>query len=135
MNYHIYPTTTTGKVTAVASQTLARAQEFADAFETIPSSSAYSNYEKVMTDPNVDVVYIATLADQHAALAIQSLQHGKPTVVEKPVTLSYQETHELIETADTQKVFFMYVLFSSSLLLLLCFFFGFGFGRNIDGRA
>lgn len=62
-----------------------------------------------MTDPNVDVVYIATLADQHAGLAAECLQHGKPTVVEKPVTLSYEDTHALIETADTKQVFFMYV--------------------------
>lgn len=63
-----------------------------------------------MKDPNVDVVYIATLADQHAALAMESLRYGKPTVVEKPVSLSYEDTNGLIETADSEQVFFMYVM-------------------------
>ena len=83
----------------------------------------YDTYEDVMKDPNVDVVYIATLADQHAALATESLKYGKPTVVEKPVSLSYEDTNALIETADSEQVFFMYVslLFFVRVVVFLVF--------------
>ena len=56
------------------------------------------------------MIYIATIADNHAALATQCLSNRKPTVVEKPVSLTYEETNALIKLANDQNVFFMYVL-------------------------
>ena len=69
----------------------------------------YTKYEDLIYDPNVDVVYIATRADNHAELATWSLYNKKSTVVEKPLTLSVKDTKTLIHLARENEVFFMYV--------------------------
>ncbi len=68
----------------------------------IPRS--YGSYTELLDDPDVDVVYIGSIADQHATMAKQALLAGKPTVVEKPLTLSAKETEELVHLAQKQNV-------------------------------
>jgi predicted dehydrogenase len=58
-------------------------------------------------DPTVDVVYVASVADHHFSLATMALRAGKATVVEKPLTINYKATIELIQLARQQKVFLM----------------------------
>lgn len=81
-----------------------RAAQFASEHK-IPTS--YGNYDELINDPRIDVVYIGTIADYHAELAEKCLLARKPTVVEKPVTLSYKDTKKLIDLAREQRVFFM----------------------------
>mmetsp|Transcript_22299 Transcript_22299/g.31313 ORF Transcript_22299/g.31313 Transcript_22299/m.31313 type:complete len:402 (+) Transcript_22299:224-1429(+) len=89
---------------AVAARSLERAQTFA---RDHGISTSYGTYEDLLADPDVDVVYIGSVADQHYDLATQSLLAGKPTVVEKPFTLNYQDTSDIINLAKTQNVFLM----------------------------
>jgi len=70
-------------------------------------STSYGSYEELIHDPNIDVVYVGTIADSHADLAAQALMAKKPTVVEKPATLSYKDTKTLIDLAKQKEVFFM----------------------------
>jgi predicted dehydrogenase len=51
------------------------------------------------------VVYIGTIADHHYEWTKESILAGKPTVVEKPMTLTYDSTRELIELANAKGVF------------------------------
>jgi predicted dehydrogenase len=53
------------------------------------------------------VVYVGTIADHHAEWARESILAGKPTVVEKPMTLGYEDTRELYELARERNVFLM----------------------------
>jgi len=92
------------KLAAIASRSETIAKDFADEFD-IPK--CYGNYKDLMSDPEVDVIYIATIADNHVKLATQCLLHGKPTVVEKPLSLTYEESNTLIQLANAQQVFFM----------------------------
>ena len=96
--------TDTGIPTAVAARDLAKATSFASTHN-IPT--AHGSYPDLLADPNVDVVYIGTIADHHYEWARESILSGKPTVVEKPMTLSYQDTKELISLAEKQNVFLM----------------------------
>ena len=57
----------------------------------MPSLSAaagYAAFDEFLTHPGLDAVVLATSAPSHFALAERALSAGKPTFVEKPLTLS-----------------------------------------------
>lgn len=87
---------------AVAARNGDKAAEFAKLHQ-IPKS--YESYDELLNDPSIDVVYIGSIADQHGKMAKQALLAGKPTVVEKPLTLNTQETTELVQLAKKQNLF------------------------------
>ncbi|MBA2445058.1 MAG: Gfo/Idh/MocA family oxidoreductase [Nocardioidaceae bacterium] len=80
------------RVAAVGSRTLAAAESFARPFE-IPR--AYGSYEELVADPVVDVVYIATPHNFHAANAALALENGKHVLVEKAFTLNETQAREI----------------------------------------
>jgi predicted dehydrogenase/threonine dehydrogenase-like Zn-dependent dehydrogenase len=52
---------------------------------------ATTDLDRVLEDPEVDLVIIATRHDLHASLALQALHHGKHVLVEKPLALNREE--------------------------------------------
>ena len=84
---------------AVAARSPAKAYEFAS-MHSIPTY--HNSYQELISNPNIDIIYIATIADHHYELAKQSILAGKHTLVEKPMTLCYNHTQELIELATKQ---------------------------------
>ncbi|MCX2739581.1 Gfo/Idh/MocA family protein [Pontibacter anaerobius] len=60
----------------------------------------YDNAEALIHDPEVDVVYIATPPDSHAAYTLQVAAAGKPVYVEKPMALNYVECQEMITACE-----------------------------------
>ena len=52
-------------------------------------------YENLLRSHDVDAVYIANLNHQHYPWALASLQAGKHTLVEKPITLNEDQLHHL----------------------------------------
>lgn len=89
---------------AVAARSEQKAQAFAKEHG-IPQF--YGSYDDLLADPEIDVVYVGSVADQHNKLATMSLLAGKPTVVEKPLTLSYDEASKLVQLAKKQDLFLM----------------------------
>lgn len=89
---------------AVAARSAQKADEFAHDHD-IPK--AYGSYEALLADPDIDVVYVGSIADYHYRLAEQSLRAGKPTVVEKPLTTKYADTKSLIHFARQTNTFLM----------------------------
>mmetsp|Transcript_17931 Transcript_17931/g.37373 ORF Transcript_17931/g.37373 Transcript_17931/m.37373 type:complete len:389 (+) Transcript_17931:39-1205(+) len=89
---------------AVAARSASKAQEFADSHN-IPKT--FGNYHDLIRNPDVDVVYIGTIADHHYEWTRESILAGKPTVVEKPMTLCADDTKELINLAKEKNVFLM----------------------------
>jgi dihydrodiol dehydrogenase / D-xylose 1-dehydrogenase (NADP) len=63
---------------------------------------------------------VGSIADHHYPLAAQSLLAGKPTVVEKPLTLSFKDTKSLVQLARKRDVFLMYVAVEMGFGLALC---------------
>jgi len=57
-------------------------------------------YLEVLTDPNVDAVYIPVPNFLHAELVQQALESGKHVLCEKPLTMSGEETERLFATAQ-----------------------------------
>ncbi len=61
-------------------------------------AKAYSDYRKVLDDPNIDVVSIVTPDHWHSKIAIEALQAGKHVYCQKPLTLTLEE-NQLIRRA------------------------------------
>ena len=59
----------------------------------------YVSYEEILSDPDVEVVHIATPNRQHREMVIGALEAGKHVVCEKPLATSSTETSELVEQA------------------------------------
>jgi dihydrodiol dehydrogenase / D-xylose 1-dehydrogenase (NADP) len=87
---------------AVAARNGDKASEFAK-LHNIPKS--YGSYDELLSDPTIDVVYVGSIADQHAKMTKKCLLAGKPTVVEKPLTLTAAETTEIVQLAKKQNLF------------------------------
>jgi predicted dehydrogenase len=62
-------------------------------------TKAYVSYEEILSDPEVEVVHIATPNRQHLDMVIGALEAGKHIVCEKPLATSSAETSELVERA------------------------------------
>jgi predicted dehydrogenase len=72
-----------------------------------PSTVPTTSFERVISDPEVDAVLIATPVFTHFDLATQALRAGKHTFVEKPLAASTSEADELMELADEMGVSLM----------------------------
>jgi len=90
------------EVYAIASRSLEKAEEFAERWNIC---KAYGSYEEMVSDSNVDLVYIATPHSHHFQHAMLALEHGKPVLVEKAFTANAAEAEELINTARSKGIF------------------------------
>jgi predicted dehydrogenase len=51
----------------------------------------YTDAQKLIDDPDVNAVYVATPPSSHATFAIMAMKAGKPVYVEKPLAASYDD--------------------------------------------
>jgi predicted dehydrogenase len=96
--------TDSGRVIAVGSRELARAEAFAERFG-VPNR--HGSYEALVADPEVDVVYVATPHPMHHADAELALRAGKPVLLEKPFTVTAAEAEALVGLARERGLFLM----------------------------
>lgn len=96
--------TPTGKVVAVGSRDLAKANKFADEFA-IPNRHA--SYEALLADPDVHAVYVAVPHPLHAEWAAKAAKARKHLLVEKPLGLNHAEAMAVVEAALENDVFLM----------------------------
>lgn len=94
----------TGELVAVSSRTLEAAKEFALRYDV---SKAYSSHEELLSQPDVDAVYIATPHPFHAALAIAAAQAGKHILCEKPIAMNLADTKSIIAACQAAEVTLM----------------------------
>lgn len=64
----------------------------------------YDSFEKMLQDPDVDAVYIATPHNIHAAYAMQAARAGKHVFCEKPMALTVADAERMTETCEKNKV-------------------------------
>lgn len=96
--------THTGVPYAVGSRQMSKATDFAGRFG---MPRAYGSYKELITDPEVDVVYIATPHRYHLENSLNSLKAGKSVLCEKPITVNSHELRELIMEARQRELFLM----------------------------
>jgi predicted dehydrogenase len=86
------------RVRAVQSGGGVRAKSFGTRFET---DYATTDYEEILRDTSIDAVLIASRNQHHAEQAVEALRAGKHVFVEKPMALTAQECHDVLEAVET----------------------------------
>ena len=81
---------------AVASRDISKASN-------LSPERVYDNYDELINDPKVDAIYISLPNNFHAPIASRALRSGKAVLCEKPLTMNYQESLELVEAAALSK--------------------------------
>lgn len=81
---------------AVASQTPGKAEAFAQRFG---FQKAYTSYEAMLSDPEVELVYITTPHSHHYEHMMLCLQHGKHVICEKAFTMNAQQARKVRDFA------------------------------------
>jgi predicted dehydrogenase len=94
----------TGRLTAVANRNPARAQEFASLFGIGRHCGAYA---PLVSDPDVEIVYIATHHPGHREWAVAAAEAGKHVLCEKPLAVNAASSPEIVEAARRNEVFLM----------------------------
>lgn len=89
------------ELVAVGSRTPENARRFAVENKIRKS---YGDPMQVITDPEVDAVYIATPPGSHAEYALKAIEAGKPVYIEKPMARTYRECLQINEAAARNNV-------------------------------
>jgi len=97
------------RMTAVASRTLARAEEFAAQGGI---DKAYGSYESLIDDPDIDVVYIALEQSEHLPWGLRAIAAGKHVLIEKPLATTASDAQTLVDAARAAGVMMMEAMWS-----------------------
>mgnify|MGYP006291113873 FL=1 len=82
---------------AVMRRTASKAEDYAKRHNV---SRWYTSARKLIHDPDINAVYVATPPESHAEYTIQALKAGKPVYVEKPMALNFTECQKMIDAAE-----------------------------------
>ena len=91
-------------VVAVGSRSQETADRFGDRFAI---ARRHADYEALVADADVDIVYVATPHPMHAANALRAIEAGKHVLVEKPFTINATEAAQVIDAAAKRGVMVM----------------------------
>ena len=94
-------------VYAVGSRDIERAQIFASQFRI---AKPYGSYEELVSDPLVDIIYIASPHTFHLDHTLLALRNGKNVICEKPLSMNLGEVRQMISEASNRGLFFMEAL-------------------------
>ncbi len=86
----------------------AREQSTAAAFaKDFPAKYVHGNYEELVSNAEVDVIYVATPHGLHHEHVMLCLKHKKAVLCEKAFAINYREAKEMIDFAKAQNTFIM----------------------------
>jgi predicted dehydrogenase len=77
---------------AVASRDVARSQS-------LEPTKVHTSYEDLLSDPDVDAIYISLANDQHCQWSIKALNAGKHVLCEKPIAMNANEARSMADAA------------------------------------
>lgn len=97
----------TGKLIAVGGKSQEKADKFGQEFKL---TRCYGCFEDLLSDRDVQAVYIAIPHSFHAEWAIKSAKAGKHILCEKPIGINHSEAMAIIEAASENDVFLMEAL-------------------------
>ena len=89
------------ELVAVCSRDMGRAQAFA---ERHGASAAYDSVEKLVKDPRVDVVYIASPNNLHSPYTQTAARAGKHVLCEKPMALTPEDAADMVRACRANGV-------------------------------
>jgi predicted dehydrogenase len=103
---------TAGSVVAVGSRDQARADAFAARHGIY---RAYAGYDQLVTDDEVEAVYVASPHSGHREHALLAIQAGKHVLIEKALARNRSEVDEIFAAAQRQGVFAMEAMWTRHL--------------------
>lgn len=89
---------------AIAGRNILKAEDFKTEFG---FEKAYGSYEELLSDANVEAVYIPLPNELHKEWVINALKAGKHVLCEKPLAPTPEEVDEMITVANENGVFLM----------------------------
>lgn len=92
------------ELVAIASRDLVKARRFAKV-NGIPK--AYGSYDDLLSDPDIDVVYLPLPNHLHYEWTIKAAQAGKHVLCEKPLARSVDEAREMFAVCEANHVLLM----------------------------
>lgn len=66
--------------------------------------NAYTDYKKILSDPEIDAVLICASTDMHATISIEAIHAGKHVFCEKPIDHDVRRIKEVIDVAEHSKL-------------------------------
>ncbi len=81
-----------------------RSQERADRFALEHNCRGYSDFNKFLNDPRLDVVTICTPSGAHLEPALKVAEAGKHAIVEKPLEITLERCDRMIEAFDRKNL-------------------------------
>jgi len=89
------------RVVAVASRDSDRGKDFAKKYGI---KTMYTAYQDLVSDPSVDIIYVATPHVFHLEHASLALNAGKHVLLEKPFTINAGEAAQLLDLAKSKNL-------------------------------
>src|ERR1043166_761118 len=89
---------------AVGSRDIEKANAFADKHQIL---RRYGSYEELVSDADIDVIYVATTHNFHREHSILALNAGKHVLCEKPFTINAREAEDIVAAAKSNNLFVM----------------------------
>ncbi len=89
------------EVVAVASRSLDKARLFAGEFGI---RTAYGSYEELLTDDNVDAVYIPLPPSMHCEWTFLAAAAGKHVLCEKPLAINASQAQQMLDAAIRHRI-------------------------------
>ncbi|MFT8319042.1 MAG: Gfo/Idh/MocA family oxidoreductase [Sporolactobacillus sp.] len=90
-----------GKIYAVGSRSLERARDFAQKHHI---EKAYGDYDEMLADKAIDVVYLSTPHSSHYKYLLRCLENDKHVLCEKAITVSSQQLDPVQRLAKEKKL-------------------------------
>lgn len=92
------------ELAAVCTRSEKRLGEVADRFGV---GKRFTDYNKLLADPEIDVVSITTMWDQHAAPTLAALAAGKHVFLEKPMASTVADCQKIVDAAKGARGYLM----------------------------
>ncbi len=91
------------RLVALASHDLKRARELAKKFH-VKNCYSYDDYERCLSQPDVEAVFIASVNGAHAEQTIRAAAAGKHVLCEKPMANSVADCRRMVEACRQNNV-------------------------------
>ncbi|PLW47097.1 hypothetical protein PCANC_09650 [Puccinia coronata f. sp. avenae] len=107
------------RIVAVGSRSIVKAMDFISRIEGLKghATKPYGSYQELVSDPDVDVIYIGTPHSSHYSDVILCLEGKKNVLCEKPITVNATQARELCRVAKEKSCFLMEALWTRFLPL------------------
>jgi predicted dehydrogenase len=92
------------EIVAVCSRTMSKAKSFKEKFDL---KYAYDDLDEMLSNKEIDAIYIATPHSRHMDDAIKSMRAKKAVLCEKPITVNGDELKKLVQVWEEEKVLLM----------------------------